>query len=93
MTMNLTSSTIGPVTVIQTTQNRIDASVAIQFKDEMRVLTQKIAGRTILDLSEVAFIDSSGLGAIVAAMKQMDGKHRLELCYKLETFRYTIIFN
>jgi len=77
--MNLTSSTIGPIVVIRMAESRIDATVAIQFKDEMRVLTQASNGRVVLDLSAVEFIDSSGLGAVVAAMKQMDGDRRLEL--------------
>ncbi len=35
--------------------------------------------RVILDLSSVKFIDSSGLGAIVAAMKQLGSGRRLDL--------------
>ena len=33
----------------------------------------------MLDLSAVTFVDSSGLGAIVAAMKQVGAPQRLEL--------------
>ena len=52
---------------------------AIAFKDAMRTATQDETGRAILDLSEVTFIDSSGLGAIVAALKQMPDGTALEL--------------
>ena len=52
---------------------------AIAFKDAMRAATQDETGRAILDLSEVTFIDSSGLGAIVAALKQMPNGAALEL--------------
>ena len=58
---------------------RIDASVAIQFKDRMRALAAEAPPRVVLDLSQVAFIDSSGLGAIVAAMKLMPEGTTLEL--------------
>lgn len=58
---------------------RIDAAVAIQFKDRMRDLCRGVEGRIILDLTQVQFVDSSGLGAIVAALKQMGPAQTLEL--------------
>ncbi len=58
---------------------RIDAAGAIRFKDDMRRETSEAPGRVILDLSSVAFIDSSGLGAIVAAMKQLGDDRKLDL--------------
>jgi anti-sigma B factor antagonist len=67
------------VLVITPAEPRIDAAVAIQFKDLMRSLTQDANGRVVLDLRRVDFVDSSGLGAIVGAMKQMGGQARLEL--------------
>ena len=33
----------------------------------------------MLDLSQVTFVDSSGLGAIVAAMKHLEAGRRLDL--------------
>lgn len=77
--MELDKQTHGNVAVITPSDTRIDASVAIQFKDQMRDLTAGEDGRVILDLASVDFIDSSGLGAIVAAMKQLGGGRRLEL--------------
>lgn len=58
---------------------RIDASVAVQFKDAMRGLTAGGAGDVILDLSNVSFVDSSGLGAIVGAMKALEADRHLHL--------------
>lgn len=58
---------------------RIDAAVAIRFKDAMRAVTEGTTGQVILDLSQVDFVDSSGLGAIIAAMKQLGEASRLEL--------------
>ena len=58
---------------------RIDAAIEIQFKDEIRAKIDDNAQHVILDLSEVNFIDSSGLGAIVASMKQLEGKRKLDL--------------
>lgn len=53
--------------------------MAIQFKEDMRAQTQTGAARVVLDLSAVEFIDSSGLGAIVASMKQLGDGRRLDL--------------
>lgn len=60
-------------------ENRIDAVCAIQFKDEMRKLTDEGPNRVILDLSQVEFLDSSGLGAVVAALKAKKLEQTLEL--------------
>ena len=77
--MDLSSQVNGDTLVVTVNEPRIDASVAIQFKDRMREDTEQVAGRVVLDLGKVDFIDSSGLGAIVAAMKQLGAQHRLEL--------------
>lgn len=64
--------------IIRIREDRIDAAVAIQFKDRMRELAAG-AKRVILDLSRVNFVDSSGLGAIVAVMKCLAPQCTLEL--------------
>ena len=65
--------------VVSVLASRIDAGSAIQFKDQMRDLTVDVKGRVVLDMAQVDFVDSSGLGAIVAAMKQLAPAHRLDL--------------
>ncbi len=77
--MGLSSSTTGNTQVISVHSDRIDAAMAIQFKEDMRAQTQTGAARVVLDLSAVEFIDSSGLGAIVASMKQLGDGRRLDL--------------
>lgn len=52
-------------------EDRLDASRAPSFKDEMARLIEGGASRVVLDLGAVAFIDSSGLGAIVSALKRL----------------------
>ena len=70
----------GPDALIaEVTETRIDAASAIQFKDAMRAAADASEGRIVLDLSRVEFIDSSGLGAIVAAMKMLAPERRLDL--------------
>jgi anti-sigma B factor antagonist len=64
------------VTVCET---RIDALCAIQFKDAMRKLTDSGPERIIVDMSQVEFLDSSGLGAVVATLKAKSAAQSLEL--------------
>lgn len=65
--------------VVRVVVDRIDAASAIQFKDQMRELACGEGKRVILDLSGVGFIDSSGLGAVVAVLKLLAPERRLEL--------------
>jgi anti-sigma B factor antagonist len=77
--MNLTSRRVGTAYLIDVAAPRIDASVAIKFKDQMRDISKDGPGRYILNLEQVEFIDSSGLGAVVGALKQMSPDQSLEL--------------
>lgn len=77
--MSLTSTVSGDARIVTVNADRIDAAIAIQFKEDMRMETEEGPDRVILDLSSVAFIDSSGLGAIVAAMKQLGDDRSLDL--------------
>ncbi|MEE9426504.1 MAG: STAS domain-containing protein [Paracoccaceae bacterium] len=77
--MHLSSRTIGKALVINVEAPRIDAPSAIQFKDQMRDLTGSGVARVVLDLEQVGFVDSSGLGAIVASMKQLATGQVMEL--------------
>ena len=58
---------------------RLDAVIAVQFKDMMRDIIAQKEGRVILDLSNVQFVDSSGLGAIVSIYKLLGSKRVFEL--------------
>jgi len=76
--MMLTHSVTGNVLVLTAKTDRIDAANAIHLKDEFRDATSGFAGRVVMDLSSVKFMDSSGLGAMVAALKTLSGR-KLEL--------------
>ena len=57
---------------------RIDAAAAVRFKEQIRQMVTGSEGRVIIDLTTVEFLDSSGLGALVAIMKMLGGR-KLEL--------------
>lgn len=77
--MNLVTLLRSDELVIRVDEQRIDAAVAIRFKDRMRELAADGPARVILDLTHVEFIDSSGLGALVAVMKFLRPERELEL--------------
>ncbi len=65
--------------VVEVQESRIDAASAIQFKERMREVTQDPSPRVVVDMSRVGFLDSSGLGAVVAVMKLLGPARKLEL--------------
>jgi anti-sigma B factor antagonist len=77
--MELSTKTEDSFRIVSVQDTRIDAAVAIEFKDAMRQQTDDGPDIVILDLSQVQFIDSSGLGAIVASMKYMGADRTLAL--------------
>ncbi len=77
--MQLTYKDMNNIRVITVGESRIDAAIAISFKDKMRELTDGGPERVIVDMAQVDFIDSSGLGAVVASMKQVSADTKLEL--------------
>ncbi|MGC3937802.1 STAS domain-containing protein [Roseobacter sp. EG26] len=77
--MQLSTKTEDQLRIVSVQEPRIDAAVAIEFKDAMRAETDGGSEIVVLDLSEVQFIDSSGLGAIVAAMKNLGAERRMAL--------------
>ena len=65
--------------VIEIDANRIDAASAVKFKDDMLNVTRDGPRRVIVNLGQVEFLDSSGLGAIVATMKALGSSRRMDL--------------
>lgn len=64
---------------IRVDERRIDAAIATAFKDRVRSMIGTGGTRVTLDLRGVEFMDSSGLGAIIAIFKAMPSGRRLAL--------------
>ncbi|WP_099825766.1 STAS domain-containing protein [Oceaniglobus indicus] len=77
--MQLNTEIDGDLLIVTVGEDRVDAAVALDFKERMRDLTQDAPARVVLDLGHVRFLDSSGLGAVIGAMKQLGSRRRLEL--------------
>lgn len=78
--MNFETQTVGNVLVITPLDRRLDASVSSQFKEDLQTLISQGTHKILLDFSQVDFIDSSGLGALVSLLKSLNGKGELALC-------------
>ncbi|MBT8458725.1 MAG: STAS domain-containing protein [Boseongicola sp.] len=77
--MKMTTSSHNGALVITVEETRIDAAVAMRFKEMMKELTSQTSGQVVVDLSAVDFVDSSGLGAVVGSMKQLGRGRRMDL--------------
>lgn len=77
--MQLETEDRGEARLLRVREPRIDAAIAIQFKDALRNAAGETVPRVVLDLTEVKFLDSSGLGALVAAKKLIGAGRRFEL--------------
>jgi len=64
----------GQCTVLQITEDRFDARLAPEFRNQLAELIPNVDVHLVLDLSQVRFMDSSGLGAVMAAYKMLRGK-------------------
>ena len=77
--MQLSTKTEEALRIVSVHEERIDAAVALEFKDAMRLETDSGTETIVLDLTMVKFIDSSGLGAIVASMKNLESGRKMAL--------------
>jgi len=77
--MRLATETTAAGLVIRVESTRIDAAGAIEFKEAVRQAAEQPGSPVILDLSQVTFLDSSGLGAVVAVMKLLGPARPLHL--------------
>lgn len=77
--MNIDVSHHGDLTVVKLQEARLDAAMAVRFKDALRVMVDDGVTYMLLDMSEVKFMDSSGLGAVVSQFKYMGNDRKFEL--------------
>ena len=78
--MDMTTETIGDVTVVILPGEQLDAGNAKDFKRDIAPLLEPCR-KVVFDLRELRFVDSSGLGAILSCLRQLNGKGGdLKLC-------------
>lgn len=65
--------------IIHLVEKRLDASSAVEFKEQVRREIENGHKHLIIDLASVDFIDSSGLGALVAILKSVASEGSLSI--------------
>ena len=78
--MNFETEQHGEKLVVKLMEDRLDAALAVRVKDGLKTLVDDGADYMVLDLQQVAFMDSSGLGALVGHMKYMGTERIFEIC-------------
>ena len=78
--MPFTAQPQGDVVVVKLHTKRLDAHLAPEFKAKLVHLVQSGHERIVMDMAALEFIDSSGLGALIAGLKALGGHGELVLC-------------
>ncbi|CAH0535173.1 hypothetical protein VST7929_02834 [Vibrio stylophorae] len=60
-------------TILFIDEMRFDAVLAPEFREVISHIIEDMHAHLVLDLSKVAFMDSSGLGAIMTVYKMLNG--------------------
>ena len=78
--MPFTAQSRGDVVVVKLYARRLDIRVAPEFKTQLVHLVQSGHARIVMDMATLEFIDSSGLGALIAGLKALGGRGEIVLC-------------
>lgn len=73
--MNLKIEDKSGIKIITVKEERLDAHNSGALKEEMQRLYENDATHLLIDLKDVRFIDSSGLGALVSGFKNAISHH------------------
>lgn len=76
---------VGDMAILKADGPRLDATTAEAFKDALKTICDEGNRRIVVDFSEVRFMDSSGLGAMVGALKYMGKGGVIEIACPTET--------
>lgn len=70
----------GGCLVVSLKEKRLDAVIAASFREAMVARIDQGQRNIVLDMSQVSFMDSSGLGAVVYVLKHLGHTGRLHIC-------------
>lgn len=85
--MQLTVENHQGIAIVTLLGKSLDASNAREFKRSLAPVIEEYT-QVIFDLSKLEFVDSSGFGGILSALRQLNGKSGdLKLCSLTKTVR------
>ncbi len=70
----------GGALIVKVLEKRFAADVPARFKEEIAERIEKGHDRIVLDISDVEFIDSAGLAALVYTLKLLQQKEKFLIC-------------
>ena len=74
-----TTSTANGAIVMKLDAKKIDITVSDDLKANMRATIGQCDQDVVVDMATVEFVDSSGIGALVSARKQLRGDREMHL--------------
>ena len=77
--MRMEISESGQITIVKPYDRRMDAPCVISFKATMHDVAESGTKHIVLDMSRIDFMDSSGLGALIAVLKRVSPDKRFEI--------------
>jgi anti-sigma B factor antagonist len=77
--MQIVSKNVNGILVLTLMESRLDAKLAVNFRETLECLIDGGQHAIAIDMGNVGFIDSSGLGAVVTCLKKMGPKGKLVL--------------
>lgn len=78
--MRMEDSVVDAALVLKPLETRIEAATSAGFKGVIVDWVNRGRTRILLDLAEVDFIDSSGLGALISSLKSIGEGGKLAIC-------------
>lgn len=75
------------VTIAEVAGPRLDAAAAPGFKAQASAAFAHRPRRAVIDLSDVEFVDSTGLGVLVSVLKMMDAQGAIAVAGARPTVR------
>lgn len=69
--MEITEQIIGGVTILKLS-GRLDSIWAPQLKDRVKACAKDGRIRLVIDMADIDFVDSSGLGSLVACLRSLN---------------------